>query len=171
MKKLTLTALRTLETESKRVTKACRAKMAKRRKKKARVYSAKATKITAAIEKTSFCASYKRGIKMVVEAALETKLPSLKSDTGKELTGFFVKHAVIVCTGNPNSHNYGRKPALLRSQSRRGALRMNGITGNWLPEVWVDDTPVRYATDKEVVAFFKAIRARIKSKKRVEYYS
>lgn len=170
MKQITLTALRKLETESKRVTKACRAKMAAHAKKKTRTYSTKATKIAKAIERTGFCGDYKRGAIMIVEAVIGTALPPSTSGKGEKLSSFYVKHAIVVCTSNPNGHDYGRKPALLRARTRIGALRMNGTIGNWMPELFTNRCSVRYATDKEVVAFFKAIRQRIKDKKRVDYF-
>lgn len=176
MKKLTLTALRTLEAESKKVTTTCRAKAAKaakRKKKETTKCSPRARKIAAAIKKTGFCGIYQRGVVMIVEAVIGEKLPPTATSGGRvRLPGFFVKGAVIVCTDNPNSHNYGRKPALLLKRTENGPhLRMSGIGGNNLPEAYETESPIRYATNAEVVKFFAAIRTRIRAKQRVDYPS
>lgn len=174
MKKLTLPELRKIESESRKITKACREKASGKTKKPDTRYSQKARKIATAMAKTTICGSYRRDIRLIVEAIIGTSLPPAES-SGIELKGFFVKHAVVVCTQNPNGHNYGRKPLLLLKRNSGGEssgnLRMTGSRGNYLPEAYKKGGPMRYATGKEVTVFFKAIRQRIKDKKSVKYYS
>lgn len=176
MKKLTLTELRKIETKSRKITATCRAKEDKRSGTKPRDrHSEKAKAVATAIDKAGFCGSYRRGIRQIVEAVMGTSLPSNGSGSGGILRGFFVKHAVIVCTANPNSHDYGRRPLLLLKGLVDGEcgsnLKITGSRGNILPDAYKKDSPMRYATAKEVTTFFDAMRKRIREKKRVAYYS
>lgn len=169
MKKLTLTTLREVESESRKVTKACREKETRRRKEPKKEYPKIAKKVAAAMAKTSICGSYRKDICEIVEAIIGTPLPpSVKADS--ELKSFFVKHAVVVCTSNPNSHNYGRKPLLLLGRNNYNNLIISGRRGNRLPSSLKTHSPIRYATNEEVTVYFKAIRQLVKDKKSVEYF-
>ncbi len=160
--KLTLAKLRTIEAESRKVTKACReGKLSKER------FSKKAKAVAIAIDGAGWC--WRSEIRRVLEAVIGEKLPPKAGGSG-ERTGFFKKHAVIVCTKNPNSHDYGRKPVLLLRSGKRGNnLRTSGSRGNNLPHAPRTESPIRYATAAEVTTFFKAIRQLIKDKKSVAY--
>ena len=164
--KLTLANLRTIEAKSKKITKACREEKVS---KKRYSYSKKAKAVVAAINKSSLCGSNGQDVKRILEVVMGEKLPSTFG--GAKLAGFFKKHAVIVCTKNPNSHSYGSKPVLLlKSNTDYKHLRISGSRGNHLPDPLKIKSPMRYATDKEVAVFFKAIRQRIRDEKSVEYY-
>lgn len=157
--KLTLVELRTIETASKKVTKTCReGKMPKKR------YSKRARAVAEAIEKSGLCNSSE--VSTILEAVMGISLPPIEDEDA-----FFVKHAVVICTRCPNGHDYGRKPVLLLKDKGDRGLRMSGMRGNHLPSPHKTKSPIRYATNKEVVTFFKAIRQRVRDKKSVNYYS
>lgn len=162
MKKLTLKEWKSIETESRKVTKACRAG----KKLPAKRYSAKAKEVVAAIQESDFCTDYQEDTKRILQAVMGISLPPIVSDDVN--SKFFVRHAVVVCEKNPNSHSYGRKPVLVHNVGNDyEQLRSDGTVGNHLPTP--KKSHIRYATSKEVTAFFAVIRKRIKAGKSVDY--
>ncbi len=132
----------------------------------ARFPSTKAGKIGKLLSEAGWCDDYKDTTRKIIEVAIGKKIRAVMNDKG--IMGFYKKHALVVCTCNPNSHNYGTKPALCVAvkNPRYGCLRPSGFLGNNMPEAHIKG-PVRYATDKEINSFFATIRDRVKAKKRV----
>ncbi len=170
MKKLTVGAVRTIRALCKTQTRAAEKAWVKFMKvKPAKVVSAKAKKARRIIEKAGMCGKYKTAAAELVGLCLGEKVvmgSTVEADRGK----FYARGVMIRCTANPNSHNYGMKAALLScligaSNRGVGGLRFSMETGNNLPSVKKDKSPVRYATNGEIDGFFDEVVTKLKAKR------